>query len=145
MQKVHLIVGKGSNIFSQAIKLKTDSRWSHIGLVAGNFVYEAAAFKGVVKTPLSEFKKRYKGKWEIIEVCVKDADYVFTTAKSLVGCGYDYWGVFGLAFRLNLSEDRRYQCGEYMAECLGFWRESHLYKATPEAFWLIGKTIEKGY
>lgn len=142
--KVKLIVGKGSNIFSHAIKFKTDSRWSHIGLVAGEWVYESIAFKGVVKTPLKEFKQRYRSKWEIIEIHVEDTDSVFTTAKSLLGCGYDYWGVFGLAFRLNLSEDRRYQCGEYLAECLK-WRCSHLYKATPEAFWLIGKTIEKGY
>jgi hypothetical protein len=143
MAKINLIVGKGSNIFSHAIKLKTDSRWSHVGIVAGQWVYESAAFKGVVKTPLSEFKQRYKGKWEIIEVYVEDVDFVYNTAKSLLGCGYDYWGVFGLAFRLNLSQDKRYQCGEFVAECLG-WRKSHLHKATPEAHWLIGRTIDKG-
>jgi hypothetical protein len=144
MQTVRLIVGKGKNPFSYAIKAVTDSRWSHIGLVAGDYVYESAAFKGVVKTPIAEFKKRYRGDWEIIEVTVVDADRVYTTAKSLLGCGYDYFGVFGLAFRLNLSVDKRYQCAEYIAECLGI-RLDKCYKATPEGIWLyLGKTVIKG-
>jgi hypothetical protein len=144
MQTVRLIVGKGKNPFSYAIKAVTDSRWSHIGLVAGDYVYESAAFKGVVKTPLIEFKQRYGDDWEIIEVVVADADSVYTTAKSLLGCGYDYFGVFGLAFRLNLSVDKRYQCAEYIAECLGV-RLDKCYKATPEGIWLYrGKTLFKG-
>lgn len=144
MEKVRIIVGKGSNPFSHAIKLKTDSRWSHCGIVAGGFVYEAAAFKGVVKTPIAEFKRRYRGKWEIVEVDVPSADYVFTTAKSLLGCGYDYFGVFGLAFRLNLSANKRYQCAEFVAECLGIMRKDKLWKATPEMIWLNSITVNRG-
>ena len=144
MATVRLIVGKGRNPFSYAIKAVTDSRWSHVGLVAGDYVYESAAFKGVVKTPLLEFKARYRGDWEIIEVEVTNPDMVFTRAKDLLGCGYDYFGVFGLAFRLNLSEDKRYQCAEFIATCLGI-REDKCYKATPEGIWLYrGKTIIKG-
>lgn len=144
METVKLIVGKGSNLFSYTIKAVTDSRWSHIGLLAGEYVYESVAFKGVVKTPVHEFKKRYKGQWEIIEVTVADANRVYTTAKSLLGCKYDYFGVFGLAFRLNLSSNKRYQCAEYISECLGI-RPDKCYKTTPEGIWLYrGRTLFKG-
>ena len=144
MAKVRLIVGKGSNPFSHLIKLVTWSKWSHIGLIAGNYVYEAVALKGVVKTPLSEFKDRYKGKWEIIEVEVDDVNAVYTRAKELLGCGYDYFGVFGFLVRLNLSASKRYQCAEFIAACLDI-DEYKCYKATPQGIWLyLGKTIQKG-
>ena len=144
MKTVRLIVGKGHNPFSKAIRLFTDSRWSHIGLCAGDYVYESVFPVGVVKTPLTEFKERYKGDWEIIEVVVANDDRVYTKAKELLGCGYDHFGVFGLALRLNLSHSKRYQCAEYIATCLGV-REDKCFKATPEGIWLYrGITIMKG-
>lgn len=145
MAKVKLIVGKGQNPFSRTIRLFTFSRWSHIGIVRDNFVYEAIAFKGVVKTPIAEFKSRYKGKWEIIERDVPDLEYTYNKAEELLGKKYDYFGVFGIAVRLNLNSKNRYQCGEFVATCLDIKRPDYCWRADPQNLWEDSRTIEKGY
>lgn len=145
MQTVRLIVGKGRNPFSFAIKVVTDSRWSHVGIICGEFVYEAAAFKGVVKTPLAEFKNRYKGNWEIFERYVPSTKAVYAKAESLLGCGYDYFGVAGLLFRLDIGDKSRYQCGEFAAVCMGIKRPDYYWRADPQDIWEDGVTLEKGY
>lgn len=145
MGTVQLIVGKGNNPFSKAIQLFTFSRWSHIGIIKGDYVYEAAAFKGVIKTPLAEFKARYKGKWEIIERDVPNLEYTYNKAEELLGKKYDYFGVFGIAVRLNLNSKNRYQCGEFVATCMGFKRPDYCWRANPQNIWEDSRTIEKGY
>lgn len=145
MAKLKLIVGKGNNPISEAIKFKTFSRWSHVGIVCGDYVFEAAAFKGVVKTPLVEFKNRYNGNWEIFERYVHSTKAVYNKAESLLGCGYDYFGVFGIAVRLDLGSKSRYQCGEYVAECMGIKRPDYCWRADPQDIWEDGITLEKGY
>lgn len=65
-------------------------------------------------------------------------------AKEFLGCGYDYFGVFGFLVRMNLSTSKRYQYAEFIAACLDI-DEYKCYKATPQGIWLyLGKTIQKG-
>lgn len=142
--KVKIIFGRSSKPASKAIRLVTNSRWSHCGLVAGNFVYEAVFPCGVIKTPIDDFKERYNQEWEICEVVVDDVDNCFNTAKSHLGKKYDVLGIFGYLVRMNLSEEDRFQCAEFLADCIGLTRKDKLHKKSPEHIWLDSITIERG-
>lgn len=142
--RVKIIFGRSNKIGSKIICLWTSSRWSHCGLVAGDWVYESVAGEGVVKTPLSEFKARYNQEWEICEHDCADVDLCFTRAKSLLGSRYDYSGVFGIVIRKNLNKLNFYHCSEMLSYCLGKARLDKQWKITPEIIWLYSTTLERG-
>jgi len=67
MEKVQLIFARGHSTGSYAIRLRYQSRWSHVAVIIGDMVHETVHPDGVVKTPLQEFKDRYgDGNWERI-------------------------------------------------------------------------------
>jgi hypothetical protein len=144
MNKVKIIFGRSDKIGSRLIRLRTGGRWSHCGLVAGDWVYESSAVVGVVKTPLHEFKARYDQQWEICEHDCEDVDLCFNRAKALLGSRYDYSSVFGILIRKTMNKLDAYHCSEMLSYCLGKARLDKQWKITPEIIWLYSKTIERG-
>lgn len=141
---VRIIFGRNNKLGSRLIRLRTGSRWSHCGLVAGDWVYESVAGEGVIKTPLHVFKARYNQEWEICEHDCEDVDLCFTRAKALLGSRYDYTGAFGILIRKNLNKLDAYHCSEMLSYCLGKVRRDKQVKITPEIIWLYSQTVERG-
>lgn len=144
METVNFIFGRSDKILSRLIRFVTFSRWSHCGLVAGDWVYESIGNGGFVKTPLHVFKARYNQQWEVCEIPCISKDLCYTRAKSLLGSPYDYQGILAYLFRWDIQRINAWQCSEAMAYCLGWIREDKLWRISPEYLWLASKTIIKG-
>lgn len=144
METVNIIFGRSNKIMSRLIRWVTFSRFSHCGLVAGDWVYESVGNGGVIKTHLSVFKARYNQQWEICEISCVSRDVCYTRAKSLLGSPYDYQGILAYLFRWDIHRLKAYQCAEFLAHCIGWVRCDKLWKISPEYLWLASKTIEKG-
>ncbi|MDZ7870796.1 MAG: hypothetical protein U5L02_16620 [Rheinheimera sp.] len=98
MEKIQLIFARGHSVGSYAIRLRYQSRWSHVAVIIGDMVHEAMHPAGVVKTPLQEFKDRYgDGNWEIATAYAEPgwqlrANWFTGSSVRLVGrCGYRVW------------------------------------------------------
>lgn len=140
MQYVKLIYGRSNAIGSLAIRLFTFSRWSHVGIITadGNNVIEAVGFKGVVSTPLDEFKSRYT-QWEVAEAPVIDLNECHIKARQQLGKGYDWSAFFGFVFRKRWNDQDKWICSELYAYCSGIVRKDRISGFKPEDCWKISK------
>lgn len=138
MKTVKVIYGRNNLPFSWAIRLFTWSRWSHCGIIDGTGVnvIEATARRGVIVTPLAEFKRRYK-KWSVAELpTINDAQ---SLARQEIGKPYDWSAIFGLALRTGWDKPDAWFCSELIAHCVGLFRADRTGRITPEDLWKISK------
>ena len=139
MQKIPLIFGRDRfGVGSWAIRLFTWSRWSHVGIIQGENVIEAVAGKGVIITPLSEFKARYSA-WEVAHAPVADPEIAYDKALAEVGKGYDYRAIFALIFRQRWDNKDAWICSELYAHVSGIVRHGRMSRFTPEDAWKISR------
>lgn len=119
----------GNNLKPQgvAIRLKTWSEWQHGGVVIGDKVIEALAFRGVVATPLKEFEKRYRNTL-IVEIPHR-GDYQ-KRAYEQVGKPYDWAAILGFIFRRSWANPDKWFCFELIAYCSGIYNPKYLKKIT---------------
>lgn len=59
MELVRLVFANGNSLYDKLTKIRQRSKWSHVGIVIDNVVYESVYPKGIVKTNITEFIKRY--------------------------------------------------------------------------------------
>lgn len=72
-----------------AIRVRYQSRWSHVGVIKNGMVHEACHPQGVIDTSLVEFKKQYgDGHWEIATAYAEPGWDL--RADSLLGLLYDW-------------------------------------------------------
>ena len=113
---MRLIFANSNTIGSKVIRWKTNSKWSHVGVVdkKRNIVFEAIWPDGVVQTPLEKVKAR-SSEWEFRELPVEDYSAAIAYLIAQLGKPYDTFGVLGLGFNRNWQDDKKWWCSEYTA------------------------------
>lgn len=137
MEKVQLIFARGHSVGSYAIRLRYQSRWSHVAIIIGDVVHEAMHPAGVVKTPLAEFKARYgDGNWAIAMAYARPGWQV--RANALLGLRYDWWGAFGIGIGTRkLDNPDALWCSHHVGIVLGTFRPERLNRLAPEHLWIV--------
>lgn len=91
--------------------------WSHCALITetGGEVIEALAFRGVVVTPMADALER-ASQWAIVDLRMPRPEDAHAWARSTIGAGYDWGGVFGIPFRQRQWQSGpRWYCSEHAA------------------------------
>lgn len=96
--------------------------WSHCGVVLGDTVIEARAWRGVVETPLAEYQA-HASAWAVVELWAPRPDDGEAWARSTLGARYDWTAVIGIPLRSRAwqHDETRWYCSEhgavYLARC----------------------------
>lgn len=95
------------------------SRWSHCGIVDAErgVVIEALMFRGVVETPMQQWRRRYPS-FELVYTACPDPAAALAFARAQVGQRYDYWAAFGVPWRTSWDDPRRWYCSELLEAAL---------------------------
>lgn len=107
-----VIFTKSYKIMSGVIRAIYDSDYSHCGIVIGDYVIEAIPFKGVVKTPLSQFSK-----YALVEYPTKYCNKGIDAAINQLHKKYSYRSAIGFRFERTNSTDK-WSCAELVSYCL---------------------------
>jgi uncharacterized protein YycO len=94
-----------------------NAKWSHCGIVVGDYVIEARLYYGVVGTPINEWKKRCPH-FEMVDVECANPDAAHAFAREQVGKGYDYAGAFSVPFRTHWQHPSHWYCSELVEAAL---------------------------
>lgn len=133
-----LIFGRSYLPISIGIQIITACRWSHVGLVVGDVVFEARGGFGVVATPLHEFKARYRETTTRIMYCQNPN--MIADIHAQIGRSYDqkaFWSI-GLErisrglLRLDWDDINAYQCAELIAKYSGNYDITQCYTLVPK-------------
>ena len=92
-----LIFGASRMPGSLLLQFFTFSRWSHVGIVYGDFVIEAR-FPRVRMTTVAEFQAHYP-RWEFAELPCADEGAAEAFARSRIGRLYDLGGLLAFPFQ----------------------------------------------
>jgi hypothetical protein len=141
LQKIQLIFARGKAPASYAIRVRYQSRWSHVGVIKNGMVHEACHPQGVIETPLEEFKKRYgDGRWEIANAYAEPGWEL--RADSLLGLRYDWWGAAGIGFGTRkLDDPDALWCSHHVGIILGTLRPERLNRLAPEHIWIVSQPL----
>lgn len=140
---MYLIFGRNHHIGSLAIRLGTISRWSHCGIIDGDYVIESVFPNGVTKTHINDFVKRYT----CVEVCklpVFDNLKAMELARTTKG-KYDIKGAVSSILPLRsgfLNDKDKWFCSEHVAYCSGMFRDSFISGITPNDVYIVAKTVD---
>ena len=97
--------------------------WSHCGIVVpgedgrNEYIIEALMGKGVVKTPIKEWVKRYPA-YRFVKIECPDPAAAHRFARKQVGKKYDYMGMIGAPWRSKWDHPHRWYCSELVEACL---------------------------
>lgn len=130
-----------SNPLSWAIRAGSWSRWSHVAVIDGEFVIEAIALHGVVRTPLA-LRQAEDPRWSISALRCPNPSAVIAAASSQIGKPYDYTGVLGIGLHRNWQKGDRWFCSELVAwafEQSGspLFRAHAVHRVTPQDLWML--------
>lgn len=131
------ILATDNQIASIGIKAFTWSKWHHGGIIVGDYVIEARASQGVIKTPLEAFKRRYNNNYIIIDIPHK-GDYQERLYKQL-GKKYDWGAIFKFVFRGDWSKEDKWFCFELMAYASGILNPNYLDRVTANHLLMISE------
>lgn len=130
---------RNRTIGSLLIRLVTWSRWHHGAVVTpdGQFVIESVVKKGVVKTPIQEFRKRYS----TIDFFTIDCDdkKAFKFLNAQIGKSYDYSAASSLLFKILPNHEDKWYCFELIAAASGLFRKERNSRVTADILWMISK------
>lgn len=139
MQKVQVIFAKGRHPYSYLIRLRYQSRWSHVGVIIGNDVHEAESPAGVVTTPLHEFISRYGADRVAVAEAWAEPGWQ-QRAQQLLGTPYDFWGAFGMGIGTRkLDDPNALWCSHHVGIVLGTYRPERMNRLSPEHIWMNSK------
>jgi len=145
MTSIRLLFSTTSNPFSALIRAATWSRWSHVSMIGGDFVIEAAALHGVRRVSLMEAFSRAEDR-EIVALPCADPAAVIAAASSQIGKPYDYTAVLGLGLHRDWQEDDSWFCSELVA--WGFntagqplFRSDCMRRITPQHLWMLAPIV----
>lgn len=127
MNTIKLIFCTTHDPVSWAIRLDTNSQWSHVGFVEGgayddkgNFcggnVIEAISKKGVHVELLST-RIAESSSYELVDIECENPEAILNAARSQIGKPYDYGAIIDLAIRDrdSLNDERSWFCSELVA------------------------------
>lgn len=139
MEQARLIFAKGHQITSYVIRLRYQSRWSHVGIIVGDNVHEALNPQGVVPTPLADFIARYGT--DRIEIATAYAEPGWQDrAAEMLGVKYDFWGAFGMGIGTRrFDHPEKVWCSHHVGYVLGTYRPERLNRLSPEHIWISTK------
>jgi hypothetical protein len=121
---------KDGDLVSKFIRMYTWSKWSHVGIIDGDYVLESIGCNGVTKTKLKDFKLRYTN------ICIRYIKGDIEKARNLVGKEFDMLGMCGGMLHLNVHSLDKYFCSEYVAYASYVFDDDYTYKVSPEnLFW----------
>lgn len=143
-----IIFGRSYLPISLGIQVATVCKWSHVGWLQGDTVYEARGGVGLVATPLAEFKARYRE--TVVRVMYCRNDNMAADIISRVGLGYDdkaFWsiGVQWLSrgiIRLDLDDINAYQCAELIAKYSGNFDPTMCHSLVPKDILKVSHDIK---
>lgn len=146
MDYVRLVLADTKGPFSQVIKWRTWSPYSHSALILdNNIIQEATVFGGVHKASLRSLKDRsHHG--IIVKVPVKDHKDVFEIAESINGLKYDLKGALGTSFNRDWQEDDAFWCSEGNYFCIHkagneYYRAEAMHTITPHHLYMLNFEI----
>lgn len=147
MQKVTLIFGRSSKLVGLLIRFFDISPWSHVAILDGDYVYESVGSrykgrlgrrKGVIKTHVDDFKRRYSG-WRTKEVWTSNESWreqcdLMVSQKT----EYDMAATIGALwvfrlFRIKLGSRHSYNCSELVGHITKRFIDG--YSPTVADFW----------
>ena len=116
-------IASNGNLIDKTIAWYTNSKYSHVELVVGEYWYSTSP------RDLQVRKKKIvptKGRWDFIVVDT-DLDYIINFYSHSKGMKYDWLGIFLSQFiSLGIQSERRWFCSEWCAEAMRF-DEPHRY------------------
>ena len=131
---MQVIFARSNHIISRLIRWRTKSQWSHVGIIDGGYVIEAAGKQGVVRTSLADFYCRYST--TEIRFIPGNAN----RAKAKLGAKFDIWGIWGVALKSSLEHSDKWFCSELVALASDHIGDQHAHKVTPEhLYWISHK------
>lgn len=141
MGRVRLLFSTSRHPLSAVIRAATWSRWSHVSIISGDTVIEAAAVVGVRVISLAAAIQHAKA-CEIVEVDCPDPLAVISLALGQVGKPYDYAAIFGIGVHRNWQDDDAWFCSELVAwafEAAGYplFRAECMRRVTPQHIWML--------
>lgn len=149
MVKITLIFGRANAAISFLIRRFDLSPWPHVAILAGDYVYESTGSrfkgrigrrKGVIKTPLSAFKKRYSA-WRLKEIDSYNENWLADCERMVMEkTGYDMAATLGSAwfvrfFGFRLGSKHLLNCSEFVNEIT--WRFIDKHTPTVADFWRL--------
>jgi uncharacterized protein YycO len=138
-----ILLFKGRGFVSWLIRFQTRSKYSHVAIVVGDWLYEAWQGAGVRKVPYAEHVAKNGG--DNVDVFRLDPGLPFDEAAALaylearVGKGYDYWGVIRFVTRRRMPANDKEFCSEYgfsavLSGGVQLFRDTEPYEVSPGLF-----------
>lgn len=145
-RQIKIIFARKPRGISKFIQTNTWSKWSHVGVIDGEFVIQAVGIPpiklflvllcimpnstklgGVVKTPLADFINTYK------ETRIAYIDGDIEIARAMVDVTmYDALGILGLYLGKRIDCDDKMTCAKIIWLCHDHTRKSFAHRATPQ-------------
>lgn len=141
MSSVQLMFSTTRSPFSALIRAVTWSRWSHVALVDGQYVIEAAALEGVRQALTRDVIKR-SAQHCLVDIPARNPGAVIEAARSQLGKPYDWRGIVGLGMHRNWQEEDSWFCSELVAWAAAeagetWFRPEALRRVTPQHLWML--------
>lgn len=141
MNTVRLLFSTTRLPFSLLIRTLTWSRWSHVALVDGESVIEAAAGHGVRSVSLKAALERASD-YQLVELPAQSPDAILAAARSQLGKPYDWTAILGLGLHRDWQEEDAWFCSELVAWAAAqageeWFRREALRRVVPEHLWML--------
>ena len=111
---VRLVFTRRHALGSLVLRTFLWSAWSHVALIDGDEIIEAAAGHGVRVRPLAELLGE-ASEHEVIALPARSPRAVLAAARSQVGKPYDWRGVLGIGARRRWHDTDAWFCSELVA------------------------------
>ena len=117
MEKVKVLLYRGTGFVSQIIRWRTWGDYAHVAMLVRGKVYESIEGKGVVSAMQDyHLGKRLPTKVLQIELPSVVVDKIEEWCKSKVGDKYDYTAIYGFIVRRDRQSNGKWFCSEYVTE-----------------------------
>lgn len=117
MEKVKVLLYRGSGIVGQIIRWRTWGDYAHVAMMLRGKVYESVEGKGVISTMKDHhLANRMPTKVLQIELPSLVVDKIEEWCKARVGDKYDYTAIYGFLVRRDRQSKGKWFCSEYVTE-----------------------------
>lgn len=141
MPSVDLLFSTSRHPGSAIIRAFTWSSWSHVALIDGDQVIEAAAPHGVRRAPLAPAIE-HAHRSAVVSLPCSDPNRIIAAAASQIGKPYDWTAVLGLGLHRDWQETDAWFCSELVAWAFtrageSLFRPEVLRRVTPQHLWML--------
>lgn len=144
MDKLPIIFASGNNFSSLLIRAFTLSKWSHVGIIDGDYVIDTQLLTGCIKTPIEEWKRKYLVWEEASIACPRGLEKALAFTNEQIGTKYDWRGIIGFVVRMDEFERKdRYFCNELILHASGILT-GDIYLTSPQTVYFFAKNLNLG-